>query len=418
MKTRLTAILLLVSLLSSLLLSGCMTAGAVSADLMKGVKASENVPQHGLTLENAAPATDFGVRLLQAVRESGKNTLISPVSILYALGMTMNGTAGETRAQMEETLGFSAEDLNIYLHSYKAALPTTDSKRVEMPKLNISNGIWFRDTEGLNVKPEFLQTNADYYGAEARKAPFTQATVDEINGWVSKNTDGMIPGIVNNLDETLMVLVNALCFDGKWDKEYEPEDVSDGVFTAASGAAQPAKYLNSNESWFYEDDSCLGVMKQYQGRQYAFVGLLPNEGITLDEFIGSLTGERLQNLLFNPQTGIVHTRIPKFEGSQEYELAEPLMEMGMADAFSSAADFSNMADYPLHIGFVKHKTYILLDEHGTKAAAVTAVGMSGGTGAAVEPRVVDVYLERPFVYLLIDMKTRLPLFIGTVESLG
>ena len=418
MKKRLTAILLLVSLLSSLLLSGCMTAGAASTDLMKGVKASEDVPQHGLVLSDAEAATDFGVRLLQSLRESGENSLISPVSILYALGMTMNGAAGETRAQMEETLGFSAEDLNIYLHSYKAALPATDNKRVEMPKLNISNGIWFRDMEGLNVKPEFLQTNADYYGAEARKALFTQATVDEINGWVSKNTDGMIPGIVNNLDETLMVLVNALCFDGKWDKEYEPEDVTSGEFTTASGAAQPASYLNSNESFFYEDESCLGVMKQYQGRQYAFVGLLPNEGISLDEFIGSLTGEKLQNLLYNPQHGIVHTRIPKFEGAQSYELADTLMEMGMADAFSDAADFSNMADYPLHIGFVKHKTYIKLDEHGTRAAAVTAVGMSGGTGAAVEPRVVDVYLERPFVYLLIDMKTRLPIFIGTVESLG
>ena len=418
MKKRLTAILLLVSLLSSLLLSGCMTASA-STDLMKGVKASEDVPEHGLVLSDAEAATDFGVRLLQAVRKSGENTLISPVSILYALGMTMNGAAGETRAQMEETLGFSAEDLNVYLHSYRSALPTTDNKRVEMPKLNISNGIWFRDMEGLNVKPGFLQANADYYGAEARKAPFTQATVDEINGWVSKNTDGMIPGIVNELGEVMMVLVNALCFDGKWEKAYKPEDVTSGEFTAASGQAQPVSYLKSNESFFYEDDSCLGVMKQYQGGQYAFVGLLPNEGVSLDEFIGSLTGEKLQNLLYDPQHGIVHTRIPKFEGSQSYELADMLMEMGMADAFSpETADFSNMADYPLFIGFVKHKTYIKLDEHGTKAAAVTAVGMSGGTGAAVEPRVVDVYLERPFVYLLIDMKTRLPLFIGTVESLG
>ena len=110
------------------------------------------------------------------------------------------------------------------------------------------------------------------------------------------------------------------------------------------GTAQPASYLSSNESFFYEDDSCLGVMKQYQGRQYAFVGLLPNEGISLDEFVDSLTGEKLQSLLYDPQHGIVHTRIPKFEGAQSYELAEPLMEMGMADAFSpETADFSGMA---------------------------------------------------------------------------
>lgn len=418
MKTRLAALLLLVSLLCSLLLSACMTAGAVSTDLMKGVKAAEDVPQRALTGHNAEAVTDFGVRLLQNARESGENTLISPVSILYALGMTMNGAAGETRAQMEEAIGISADELNAYLRSYQAALPTSDNKRVELPELHIANALWFRDTEGLNVKREFLQVNADYYGAEARKAPFTQATADEINGWVNENTKGMIPGILNQLTDELMVLVNALCFDGKWDREYAPEDVTDGVFASASGAVQPASYLCSNESWFFEDESCLGVMKPYKGREYAFVGLLPNEDVPLDEFIGSLTGEKLRSLLDHPQTGVVHTRIPKFEGSQEYELADTLKEMGMTDAFSPAADFSGIADAPLCIGRVRHKTYILLDEHGTKAAAVTAVGMAGASSEAAPPRVVNVFLERPFIYLLMDMKAKLPVFIGTVEELG
>ncbi len=53
---------------------------------------------------------------------------------------------------------------------------------------------------------------------------------------------------------------------------------------------------------------------------------------------------------------------------------------------------------------------------GTKAGAATAVEMSA-TGALVEePK--TVYLDRPFVYMLIDCETNLPLFIGAVTDIG
>ena len=68
----------------------------------------------------------------------------------------------------------------------------------------------------------------------------------------------------------------------------------------------------------------------------------------------------------------------------------------------------------LYISEVLHKTFISVDEKGTKAGAVTK-WKCGDSGPVSEARVI---LDRPFVYAIIDNATNLPLFIGTVVDLG
>ena len=162
-----TAIFLLATIIFNL--GSC--AMPISAEsLMDGVKARDVVPLDDISSHNTA-VTDFAVRLLNATDESGKNVFISPVSVIAALAMTANGADGDTLSEMERVLGMTSDELNLYLYTYLNSLPNGDKY-----KLSVANSIWFTDDDNLTVNKDFLQKNADYYGAEIYKAPFNNQT--------------------------------------------------------------------------------------------------------------------------------------------------------------------------------------------------------------------------------------------------
>lgn len=398
---------------------GMTACSQVSAnDLMKDVpaKAVDVLPDMDT---GAAAAADFGVRLFKTSMEEGKNTLISPLSVLYALAMTTNGADGETLAQMEKVLGMDVENLNSYMLAYLDLLPETKDY-----KMSLANSIWFKDDPNFSVEQSFLQTNADYYGAGAYKAAFDEGTRNDINNWVKEHTDGMIPEIIDEIpDEAIMYLVNALAFDAKWADEYEEHQIREGRFTMEDGTRQDVDMMHSEEYTYLEDDMATGFIKYYKDRRYAFVAMLPNEGITVSQYVDSLTGEHLRELLNNPQDLTVFASIPKFETEYDIEMSKVLQEMGMTDAFDwQVADFSRLGTYNVDgmnicINRVLHKTFISVSEQGTRAGAATAVEMVA-EGAAEIIEYKEVVLDRPFVYMLIDCETNLPFFIGTMMNVN
>ena len=398
---------------------GLIACSQVSAnDLMKDVpaKAVDVLPDMDA---GAAAAADFGVRLFKTSIEEGENTLISPLSVLYALAMTANGADGETLAQMEQVLGMDVDKLNSYMLAYLDLLP--ESKDY---KMSLANSIWFKDDPNFAVEQSFLQTNADYYGAGAYKAAFDEGTRNDINNWVKEHTDGMIPEIIDEIpDEAIMYLVNALAFDAKWADEYEEHQIREGRFTMEDGTRQDVDMMHSEEYTYLEDDMATGFIKYYKDRKYAFVAMLPNEGVTVSQYVDSLTGEHLRDLLNNPQDVTVFASIPKFETEYGIEMSEVLQEMGMTDAFDwRVADFSKLGTYNVDgmnicINRVLHKTFISVTEQGTRAGAATAVEMVA-EGAAEIIEYKEVVLDRPFVYMLIDCETNLPFFIGSMMNVN
>ena len=398
---------------------GMTACSQVSAnDLMKDVpaKAVDVLPDMDA---GAAAAADFGVRLFKTSIEEGENTLISPLSVLYALAMTANGADGETLAQMEQVLGMDVDNLNSYMLAYLELLP--ESKDY---KMSLANSIWFKDDPNFAVEQSFLQTNADYYGAGAYKAAFDEGTRNDINNWVKEHTDGMIPEIIDEIpDEAIMYLVNALAFDAKWADEYEEHQIREGCFTMEDGTRQDVDMMHSEEYTYLEDDLATGFIKYYKDRRYAFVAMLPNEGVTVSQYVDSLTGEHLRELLNNPQDVTVFASIPKFETEYDIEMSEVLQEMGITDAFDwRVADFSRLGTYNVDgmnicINRVLHKTFISVTEQGTRAGAATAVEMVA-EGAAEIIEYKEVVLDRPFVYMLIDCETNLPFFIGTMMNVN
>ena len=385
-----------------------------AADLMEGVTPREVEVREELGEDNAA-VTDFALRLFKTTNAGGKNTLISPLSVLCALAMTTNGAKGETREQMEATLGMSAEELNLYLYSYMNSLPTG-----EKYKLSLANSIWFRDDERFTVNEDFLQINADYYGAGAYKAPFDKSTKKDINNWVKENTDGMIPEVLDEIPpEAVMYLVNALAFEAEWSDIYEKKQVRDGTFTKEDGTKQSAEFMYSEEHRYLEDEKATGFMKYYRGSKYAFVALLPNEGVTVTEYLISIDGEALSALLSAPKGNSVQAAIPKFETEYSTEMSEILKSMGMSLAFDEDnADFSGLGSSSagnIYINRVIHKTFISVAEKGTKAGATTVIEVPNKSAAPDE--IKRVYLDRPFVYMLVDCENNIPFFIGTMMDI-
>ena len=417
MKTRISLVIISLLLVCAMAvnLTGC-TMEVQAKDLMDGITPNQVNALDDLGSQNA-DVTDFAIRLFKASEESGKNTLISPLSVLCALAMTANGAEEETLAQMEEVLGMTTEELNLYLYSYMQNLP-----QGEKYKLSLANSIWFTEDERFTVNQDFLQTNANYYGADLYKAPFDNQTLKDINNWVKQNTDEMIPEILDKIpDEAIMYLVNALAFEAEWMEIYEKQQVRDGKFTKEDGTKQDVEFMYGTEGTYLEDENAIGFKKYYKGGKYAFVAMLPNEGVSVSEYIASLNGESLNALLSNPQYGTVYTSIPKFETEYTVEMAEILKGMGMTEAFDMYnADFEGLGTSTagnIYISRVLHKTFISVGEKGTKAGAATVVEMVDG--AAAEPQEPkEVYLDRPFVYMLIDCENNIPFFIGTMMDVN
>ena len=398
-------------------LTGCVMPVRAQS-LMDGVVPKQIIVSDDMDAGNAA-VTDFALRLFKATSKDGQSTLISPLSVIYALAMTANGASGETLKQMENVLGVSIDELNLYLYSYMYSLPQGDKY-----KLNLANSIWFKEDDAFKVVDAFLQKNADYYGADIYSSDFNEQTLRDINNWVKRETDGMIPKVLDRIpDDAIMYLINALAFEAEWADIYEHHQVKDGNFTDENGNAKAVELMYCTEYKYLEDDNAKGFIKYYNGRKYAFAALLPDEGITVSDYLDSLDGESLYAMLSGVKNATVRTAIPKFEIEYSTSLAGSLAAMGMSDAFSAElADFSGIGEYGdeyfdgnIFIGDVIHKTYIQVGEKGTKAGAVTAIQMVGAMDPGQE-EIKEVYLDRPFVYMLIDCENNVPFFIGTMMS--
>lgn len=361
-----------------------------------------------------AEVVDFSIRLLRESMKEGKNTLISPVSILAALSMTANGAAGETLAQMEAVLGQNVEALNEWYE---------ESMGKDNDYLHLSNSLYIKDDPELTVQDSFVKTIERYYvgenyASDVMMTLFNEYTADGINEYVENSTNGMIKNIVNEIpDEAVMCLVNALAFEARWANPYNEYQVSEQVFTTEDGREQPVELMYSEEYDVYiEDDLFTGFLKNYEGGRYVFAALLPKEGVSIAEAAASLSEATITDKLNSRWGGTVLTAMPKFQTEFDVNMNEVLQSMGMTDAFDpNKADFSSLATYNggnVFLNRVLHKTFISVAEQGTRAGAATVVEMAASEAMAPE-EVKEVILNRPFLYMIWDTETNMPIFMGT-----
>lgn len=395
---------------------------AAAADRLEAVNNLENMK------EISDKVKDISMELFKGSLSQEENTMISPVSILMAMAMAENGTAAGSRTQIEKAFGCSTEELSDWLKNWMTSLKSGTNTR-----MNVANSFWFRDTEGLEVKEDYLNTIKDCLDAQAYKAAFDEGTKDAINNWCDENTYGMIKKVIQEISpEDIAIIVNATAFEGAWLVPYEEHQVEEGeTFYTEYGSEENADMLYSEEGFYIEgkigDKTVTGFKKSYEDG-YSFVALLPEKGTAVADCVKDLDGSTFASLLNNGRYEKVNTVIPEF--TSEYtvnNLISTFEKMGIKDIFSpDMADLSNMATaaapggdaaYNLYISKILHKTFIEVNRKGTRAAAVTEM-VAGCTSMPRPEEIHTVRLDRPFIYAIIDDVTATPIFIGTVMSLA
>lgn len=409
MYRRVAALLLAAAL--ALSMTACGThAQELTADIQ-----SQTLDTSTDLLGGGAAVSSFTLSLLQNTDAGRKSTLLSPLSALYALGMTANGASGDTLLELEGVTGMELSELNSYLYTYRMSLPE-NSKQAS---LSLANSAWLRDI--FLAGEDFLRACVNYYDAEVYTSAFDESLVTDVNRWVEKRTDGLIDGLLTEAPsaQTMLYLINAAAFEGAWQTPYDT--AVDGVFNALDGSRQEAAYLHSQETIYLTGYGAEGFLKPYADGRYAFAALLPEEGTTLAELLRTLSGEKLYALLSEHQYATVEAAMPKFTGETSLSLCQALKAMGVNDLFDiGAADLRQMGSAPndqLYVSDVLQRTYIEVSEKGTKAAAATVTDSNSAAPPPAQEDVKHITLDRPFLYMIVDTHACLPIFAGTVTSL-
>jgi len=373
--------------------------------------ADENLDTNSVVQGN----TKFAFDLYAKLKEKEGNLFFSPFSISTALAMTYAGAKGNTEKQMAEVLHFILKDDS--LHSAFAELQKHLNAVQEKGniELSIANSIWCQ--KGYTFLKEFLNIINDYYQGKINSVNFITECEDarnRINKWVEQQTNDKIkelikPGILNPL--TRLVLVNAIYFKGKWEREFEKRFTKKMPFWLNSKDTVNCPMMRQQGKFLYRENDSLQILElPYLGNELSMIVLLPKKIDGLQKLEHNLNINNLKNWTdFSSEDVIVY--LPKFKMTSEFYLGKTLSLMGMTDAFSyKQADFSGIdGTRELFISEVIHKAFVDVNEEGTEAAAATAVVML----KAVAPKKPIVFrADHPFIFLIRDNHSGSILFFG------
>jgi serine protease inhibitor len=396
-----------------------MTAGCSKdrpAEKRELVEVSLTPHQKSLVLSNNAFGFDM-FRTISKNEAANKNIFISPLSISLALAMTYNGANGDTKTEMQNTLRFPdlpADEINGYFHSLSNTLLNLDPT----VKLGIANSIWYR--QGFTVLPEFVTVNQTYYNAEVEALDFNDpASVDKINHWVATKTNDKITRVIDGISgDLVMFLINAIYFKGQWTFEFKKEATADGPFHITPEMQSTVPFMKQEGTFNYISNDILQMVEMPYGQgNFSMIVLLPKEGHSVSSLAGGLTPEAWSDWMDHMEKTNVAISMPRFKFEYEKMLNEDLTTLGMGRAFSDLADFSRInGSGGLLISFVKHNSFVEVNEEGTEAAAVTVVGVST-TSAGPGPSFIPFVADRPFIFAIRETTTNTILFMGKVSAL-
>ena len=393
------------------MLAGCTDNGGESGSLIPSVKADSI----GTNVVDANSAFAFDIfRTLYETDDEG-NLFVSPASISTALAMLMNGANGSTLEEIQDALRFNGIDAG-EINSGFAYLVELLNRNEENVELSLANSIWIR--ENFKVLDSFKKINTDYFAAAIEELDFNKPEAsDTINNWVKETTNGKIDGIVDDSIDpaTVMFLINSIYFKGNWTVPFDPDKTYESDFFEDGKPVGKVDYMNYKNDTLYHEGNGFKIISLSYGEGDVVMDLvLPDNGTTMDEFIGTFGLDEYKEAVGNltNKTDVI-VSIPKFKAEYETSLNEALSSLGMQEMFTGNCDLSGInGSGSLFVSEVKHKSYIDVNEEGTEAAAVTSVEIR--LTAVMDP--TEFIADRPFMYTIRDTKTESILFMGIFDT--
>jgi serine protease inhibitor len=356
----------------------------------------------------------FDIFRIIAGNETGKvNLMISPLSISYALSMTLNGANGPTRDAMLEALrvnGITPAKINQSYKDLTEALLSVD-KRV---LISIANSVWTE--KNFVVKKPFIDILTGYYNTESKSFDITNPLAYQaVNGWIEGKTNGLIKDMLDKLDpNAVMLLVNAIYFKGKWQSQFDKAKTVKMPFYKPDGSKSDVPMMKQTFDYkIYDGDGFVLAELPYGQGNFVMDILLPDKVLGgTNAFLPSLTGQNFESWLGNLHERETDISFPLFKYGYKKKLKDILSDMGMGLAFSDFADFSNISDLKLKINEVTHQAFIETNEEGTEAAAATVVEII----TTSMPMIYTLNIDHSFFYIIRETTTNTILFMGRVDD--
>lgn len=414
--------LLLCALCLSLLGSCAAPSAATELSAQQVEVSAQDISQADQTAACAA-LSSFGLDLLKHVRQAGESTLISPLSTSTALAMAANGASGDTLEEFQQVLG-GGLPLDTINGVFASLMETYSAQLGGSTQCSIANSLWV-DPEG-QVREDFIGKCQGIFDAQLFQGDLSApGIVGDLNDWVSKQTDEMIPRIISEPfpQNTAALLVNALYLKNTWANEFDPQDTCPRDFTHLEGSIERLDYLNhfSQSFPYLSGETWEGALFPYDDGRLAFFALTPRRypgASDFDTLLAELDGTQLSQLIASGKTEqFLCLSLPKFEQEWRGELQDVMPGMGLECAFDpDTADFSLLGDSPYgyYLSQVIHAAKIEVNEKGTEAAAATVAVAESGSSAPLKDGITLIF-DQPFLYGIVDLEHALPLFLGTFE---
>ncbi|KAL7489639.1 hypothetical protein ACHAW6_015311 [Cyclotella cf. meneghiniana] len=369
-----------------------------------------------ITPTSNVTTSSFGTALFaQICRASpNSNVLISPLSVYRALELVEDGAtaSSDNRAELDRLLG--PQELR---EQVRAIIGSTDGD----VQLNMATSVWADD-----LKASYMEHVKTEHAAEAFGLPETYGPVDD---WIEQKTNGKITELMGDgaLDPlTRALLVDAVYFKGTWTYAFSPEDTTDNVFHHRDGRETSAKYMKASrmmkaiKSTPSLGDASFVVLDYGKDAEFSALFILPGSSSeeSMDDLITGLTSHSISELVEEATEVTVNLKLPRFHlAFGPSQLKPHLMNIGMKIAFDPdiLGKFNRMSyDRDLYVEDVYHGACMEVNEEGTEAAAATAVVMSYRGVSRDDP--MELVFDRPFVVVIFQRSSGIPLFMGRVEE--
>jgi serpin B len=379
---------------------------------------------------------DFELKLfrnLYSDNSSSGSYATAPINSVLQLSLLANGASKDTQTEITNALG---DDLTLeqidqcssYFKSRIEAVANINTYKTDeltgkkitsdgTSYVSLYNGYFFNDTS--DVKTKFLQTNADYFGSDIFRFDFGGSNaLSKLNTCFESYSENALEAL-DSSNSLLSITASDIC--DKWLETYAETDITEGIFNSSNGE-ESVKYMTSNESYI-KTNTAQGVIKYLSKTPLKMLLIMPNEGVELDDYVKSLNYLEYENLLssFDIKTKVT-AKIPEFSVNSDgtaKSISDAVTKSGLYTLFTEDATFKNMTS----------STELVLNDmcEITPQITVNAAGLGGkqsnDSSAVISERTtalddteLTVEFNRPFIFMLIDNESNIPLYTGFYKS--
>ncbi|XP_053214416.1 intracellular coagulation inhibitor 2-like [Panonychus citri] len=380
----------------------------------------------------SGPSIGFGLRFLEQLNtnNSNKNVVFSPLSVILAYGMLLEGATGRTGEQIKEVLQLSSigdqnseisQAAKKLLDEYKSIAEGSSDRNFSLVLGNLAMA-----NRAYPLKEAFVQSLSTNYFAQATNEDFLKGVevMNKLNSWVSEKTFGKIDEILSEppTPQTILMLINTVYFKGKWVEPFNKGTTFDETFNNSDGTTSKIRMMsirNKNRNYLHNSVDKFKIVELPYIGDVSMIFILPTESNTLSGLLPTLNSIGLENLLDSMKSTKLRTlNIPKFKLEDTHKLHEILPRMGMDLPFSGHAEFQNITEESkLLVSESIQKALIEVDEEGTVAAAVTSIRMMRCCMISPKEEEEDFILDRPFIFMIRDKLSGINLFIGQMNKM-